>query len=452
MSKQDQPDLTPNMQELMAQMARMQTELTSLKERAQALPQLEKPAVPVPAITSTRRKTLKRLGLALLGGAVAATTQGVPTTQAKIVANPTLSGSTSKAGVIITPPGAAAPTGTAPNGVSYGLVASGDTASLNLANLPTNYSGVVGSSSGIGVYGSGDGGVYGSGITYGVYGSGTSGVYGTGDPIGVYGTSNTGWGIYGIANNSSGVYGSGVYGVWGYGTTGVYGQGSNYGVSGAGVSYGVIGNGNKVGVIANGHSFLNNSLKSNVVIGNIALSDLTLDLSSFSDNFRIGLYANAGNPGGVTVRAAVLAGNVDVYGSLTKGGGSFKIDHPLDPANKYLYHSFVESPDMMNIYNGNVTLDGHGEATIEMPDWFEVLNSDFRYQLTALDSTSPNLHIAERLKDRKFKIAGGHPGQEISWMVTGIRQDAWAKANRIQVEEDKKPEVKGKYLHPELFG
>jgi hypothetical protein len=55
--------------------------------------------------------------------------------------------------------------------------------------------------------------------------------------------------------------------------------------------------------------------------------------------------------------AGNFSGNVSVSGSLSKGGGSFKIDHPLDPANKYLYHSFVESPDMKNIYDGVATLD-----------------------------------------------------------------------------------------------
>jgi hypothetical protein len=41
--------------------------------------------------------------------------------------------------------------------------------------------------------------------------------------------------------------------------------------------------------------------------------------------------------------------NLQVDGTVSKGGGSFRIDHPLDAANKYLSHSFVESPDMMNI-------------------------------------------------------------------------------------------------------
>lgn len=106
---------------------------------------------------------------------------------------------------------------------------------------------------------------------------------------------------------------------------------------------------------------------------------------------------------------------------------------------------------MKNIYDGVVILDEQGQATIEMPGWFEALNSDYRYQLTCMDQYVP-VFVAERIKERKFKIAGGKSGQEISWQVTGIRQDAWAKANRIPVEEDKNEAEKGKYLHPEVFG
>jgi hypothetical protein len=139
-----------------------------------------------------------------------------------------------------------------------------------------------------------------------------------------------------------------------------------------------------------------------------------------------------------------------VVGSLSKGGGSFKIDHPLDPAGKYLFHSFVESPDMMNVYNGTVTLDGKGVATVELPEWFEALNRDYRYQLTAIGSPAPELHIARKVEDGEFSIAGGKAGQEVSWQVTGIRQDAWANANRIPVEVEKPEEDQGRYLHPEL--
>jgi hypothetical protein len=149
--------------------------------------------------------------------------------------------------------------------------------------------------------------------------------------------------------------------------------------------------------------------------------------------------------------AGKFEGNVQVTGNLTKGGGSFKIDHPLDPENKYLYHSFVESPDMMNIYNGNVKLDANGEAVVELPEWFGTLNKDFRYSLTALGAPGPNLYIAAEVADNQFKIAGGAPGMKISWQVTGIRQDAWANKHRIPVEEQKSDTERGYYLHPELF-
>ena len=123
-------------------------------------------------------------------------------------------------------------------------------------------------------------------------------------------------------------------------------------------------------------------------------------------------------------------------GNLSKGGGSFKIDHPLDPANKYLYHSFVESPDMMDVYNGIVTTDQHGLATIVLPDYFQTLNRDFRYQLTVLGQFAQAIVISE-IRDNRFTIKTNKRSVRVSWQVTGIRQDAFANAHRIPVEVDK---------------
>ena len=124
-------------------------------------------------------------------------------------------------------------------------------------------------------------------------------------------------------------------------------------------------------------------------------------------------------------------------GQLSKPAGSFRIDHPLDPEHKYLYHSFVESPDMMNIYNGVVRLDARGRAWVTLPEWFEALNREFRYQLTAIGAPGPNLHIAEEITGNRFKIAGGRAGSKVSWQVTGIRHDKYANEHRIPVEEEK---------------
>lgn len=143
-------------------------------------------------------------------------------------------------------------------------------------------------------------------------------------------------------------------------------------------------------------------------------------------------------------------GNLSVSGSVSKGGGSFKIDHPLDPENKLLYHSFVESPDMMNVYNGNSITDEKGFATIQLPDYFEALNTDFRYQLTPIGKFAQAM-VAQKVKNNQFVVQTDKPNVEISWQVTGIRNDAYAQKFRIPNTVEKSASEKGKYLYPEAF-
>ncbi len=144
-------------------------------------------------------------------------------------------------------------------------------------------------------------------------------------------------------------------------------------------------------------------------------------------------------------------GKVHITGQLSKGSGSFRIDHPLDPENLYLSHSFVESPEMMNVYNGNVILDAYGEATVELPEYFEALNRDFRYQLTCLGGFAP-VYVAEEISGNRFRIAGGSAGLKVSWQVTGVRNDPYALENPIIVEEEKPEAERGTYLHPKAYG
>lgn len=148
--------------------------------------------------------------------------------------------------------------------------------------------------------------------------------------------------------------------------------------------------------------------------------------------------------------ASTAPGNFNIVGNLTKGGGSFRIDHPLDPANKYLSHSFVESPDMMNIYNGLVTTNSEGLATVVLPEYFEALNRDFRYQLTVLGEFAQAI-VSREVETNRFVIRTDKPMVQVSWQVTGIRQDAYANVHRIVVEDDKLPPLRGQYLHPEAF-
>ncbi len=104
-----------------------------------------------------------------------------------------------------------------------------------------------------------------------------------------------------------------------------------------------------------------------------------------------------------------------------------------------------------NVYDGVVVLDANGEAVVELPEWFEALNRDFRYQLTCIGGFA-QVYIAEEISGNRFKIAGGTPGMKVSWMVTGIRKDAYAEAHRIEVEVEKSGKERGKYLHPEELG
>ncbi len=141
-------------------------------------------------------------------------------------------------------------------------------------------------------------------------------------------------------------------------------------------------------------------------------------------------------------------GNIDIVGKLSKGSGTFEIDHPLDPTNKYLYHSFVESPDMMNVYNGNATTDKRGLAVVTLPKYFEALNKDFRYQLTPM-GTFAQATITKEVHNNQFTIRTNKPGVKVSWQVTGVRHDSFARQNPIQVEEEKSPRDRGHYLHPD---
>jgi hypothetical protein len=248
---------------------------------------------------------------------------------------------------------------------------------------------------------------------------------GTGDAI--LGFSPSGNGVIGLSTSLAGVSGGSVneFGVFGSNqntnSAGVSGSGLTgvFGLSSSGTGEGVFGVDNTAG----GIGVLGSSQSGTGVFGST--------LSGFAGRFN---------------------GPVAVTGNLSKGGGSFKIDHPLDPQNKFLEHSFVESPDMKNIYDGVATLDAKGESVVPLPNWFEALNSDFRYQLTSIGQPAATLYVADEIANNRFRIAGGPPGGRVSWQVTGIRKDPYANLHRIPVEEDKPPEQRGTYLHPDAYG
>lgn len=273
--------------------------------------------------------------------------------------------------------------------------------------------------------------LYNSGTRLTVTGSGDVGI-GTTSPqarLDIDGASADGINVSSNAAFSYGVRASGV-------SAGVYGE------SGASGGAGIYGKNN----VSGGHGVEGHTQDGAGVAGYATNGTGVYGSTWFG-------WAIYGSNGGSNVDgyAGYFNGRVHVAGNLSKSSGSFKIDHPLDPAHKYLYHSFVESPDMMNIYNGNVVLDDNGQATVTMPAWFQALNQEFRYQLTTIGGFAP-VYVATEIADNAFTIAGGKPGLKVSWQVTGIRHDAYAQAHRIPVEEDKPADEQGKFLNPDVFG
>jgi hypothetical protein len=273
----------------------------------------------------------------------------------------------------------------------------------------------------------------------GVHTAGQAAVIGTSDSgRGVLGISKSGQGVWGASDTSAAVVGvsrdgeafrgEGAAGVVGIGKSwvGVYGE--TQGARDVGPA-GVWGDGKQSGDGVKGLTSAPNA-------AGVAAFHLT--------NQGPGIFAQ-GTPAGV------FNGDVNIQGRLRASVKSFVIDHPLDPANKYLTHSSVESPDVMNIYNGNITTDKEGNATVVLPDYFEALNRDFRYQLTVIGKFAQAAVVGE-IKDNRFNVKTDQPNVKVSWQVTGIRHDALAKAHPLTVEEEKPESQRGLFLNPEHYG
>jgi hypothetical protein len=274
----------------------------------------------------------------------------------------------------------------------------------------------------------------GSGLPFNVETSGTGnairGMSAQGTGVAGRGSGSGAAGIYGVTGNSAGY---GVYGKHETSGSGVYGSSA----SGSGVrgksheSVGVYG-----------------EVDSGVGVKGVNLAKST---GAELGTVHAGLEAHSGGSG---TSAAGFEGNVLVTGNFNVMAGTknFKIDHPLDPANRYLYHATVESSEVLDLYSGNVVLDNKGEAVVELPEWFEAVNQDFRYQLTAIGAPAPNLFIAEEVAGNRFRVAGGAAGMRVSWQLTALRSDAWMQAHPFAVEQDKEGVERGHYIAPELFG
>lgn len=389
------------------------------------------------------------------------------------------------------------------NGTGSAIVATADAdAIVGTTSAPSGRSGVVGRANGSnnGVYGQSDiagySGVWGNntaarGQGYGVTGFSASPdgyaiwAHNTGGGHGLYADSQSGVAVFGQNAAGTGVDGRSAGGVGVHGAS-QSGRGGLFEVThergqapalmaltvgeGDAADFAVFGaNG---GSAVNAYSF---AASTTLTVANIsgnptaefsatAATTEGYNLATFysrnDGNGATAIYATSQDttsPDGYQVWAGVFDGSVwvrdffHVAGTFTCPNKFFRIDHPLDPANKYLVHASVEAPDRTNLYAGAVVLDADGKAAVALPPWFEALNRDVCYQLTCVGGHAP-VYVSKEIHANQFRIAGGHAGLKVCWQLTGVRHDAAAKANPVLVEQDKHLSDKGRYQDAAAHG
>ena len=178
------------------------------------------------------------------------------------------------------------------------------------------------------------------------------------------------------------------------------------------------------------------------------------------DNINIG--SATGNSGGVKLlsngasRLTVASnGSVTIGGALSKGSGSFKIDHPLESKKDthYLVHSFIEGPQADLIYRGTATLSS-GTATINIDTVSGMTDGTFVALNTGVQCFTNNesgwTAVKGSVSGNTLTITAQDNSctDTISWMVIGERQDPhikdsgtdWTTAEGKPILEPEKPE------------
>ncbi|NNF06570.1 MAG: hypothetical protein HKN21_07400, partial [Candidatus Eisenbacteria bacterium] len=197
-----------------------------------------------------------------------------------------------------------------------------------------------------------------------------------------------------------------------------------------------------------------NSIVTAIAPGSFVWSDASSSIGFTANSSNLFLIRATGGVGIGTENPSAdlhVAGDIIADGTITKPSGVTLADHPLNPETQFLVHQEVSSSQMLNVYNGNAVLDGSGRAWVELPEWFEAYNKDFRYQLTCIGGHAP-VFVASEVSGNRFQIAGGKSGMKVSWEITGVRNDAYAKTSTREVTPYKTPEQVGRYVTPEAFG
>ena len=131
-----------------------------------------------------------------------------------------------------------------------------------------------------------------------------------------------------------------------------------------------------------------------------------------------------------------LGGNTTINGTFTATGAkSFTIDHPLDPG-KTLSHAAIESPEVLNLYRGNITTDATGKAVVQLPEYFEAINVDPSYHLTVVGQFAQAI-VSREVSANTFEISTSVPNVKVSWEIKAVRNDLYMREHPYEVEKIK---------------
>ena len=156
---------------------------------------------------------------------------------------------------------------------------------------------------------------------------------------------------------------------------------------------------------------------------------------------------NAGNSLNVEIG---VDGSATFAGAVSKGSGSFRIDHPLKAETHQLVHSFVEGPQADNIYRGKVDLAA-GTAAVNIDAVAGMTEGTFVALNREIQCFTTNETGWTAIKGSVTGNVLTITAQEntctdtISWLVIGERQDQhmydtnWTDENGKVIVEPEKP-------------
>ena len=147
--------------------------------------------------------------------------------------------------------------------------------------------------------------------------------------------------------------------------------------------------------------------------------------------------------------AGYFDGDVFVSGDLDMTTAAVAVDHPDDPGGQWYRRALVGAFEEVTVISGNARTGAGGRVAVRVSDLFARMHKDFRYQLTPLGETS-KLFVSRQLTGGRFTIQADRAGLDVSWQITGVRNDPAAK--RFAVTSRKTGGQRGRYVAPELYG